>query len=135
MSQRRFCTFWTVQIWVLYIQNDHWPLQTSVTCCKKRNAPDHLKLTSNNLPFQIFLCSVGKIWDGQETAKSKIMNSLKNLKEKKKIKRKRKRKIWSPSCYRELKLTTKPCTGRTLRARCKIFACEVWACTESKILR
>ena len=43
--------------------------------------------------------------------------------------------FWSLSCHRELKLTTKPFTGRTLRARCKILAFEVWACTESKILR
>ena len=43
--------------------------------------------------------------------------------------------FWSLSCHRELKLTTKPFTGCTLCARCKILACEVWACTESKILR
>ena len=43
--------------------------------------------------------------------------------------------FWSLLCHRELKLTTKPFTGRTLRARCKILAFEVWACTESKILR
>ena len=42
--------------------------------------------------------------------------------------------FWSLSCHRELKLTTKPFTGCTLCARCKILACEVWACTESKIL-
>ena len=37
--------------------------------------------------------------------------------------------FWSLLCHRELKLTTKPFTGCTLRARCKISACEVRACT------
>ena len=43
--------------------------------------------------------------------------------------------FWSLSCHRELKLTTKLFTGCTLCARCKILAFDVWACTESKILR
>ena len=48
--------------------------------------------------------------------------------------------FWSLSGYKVLKLTTKPFTGRALRgllinARCKILACEVQACAESKIWR
>ena len=44
--------------------------------------------------------------------------------------------LWSLSCYKKLKLTTKPFTGHQLGAfwsRCKILACEVRACTERKI--
>ena len=37
--------------------------------------------------------------------------------------------FWSLSCHRKLKLTTKPFTGHTLCARCKILACVVRACT------
>ena len=48
--------------------------------------------------------------------------------------------FWSLSGHKVLKLTTKPFTGRALRgllinARCKILACQVQACTESKIWR
>ena len=48
--------------------------------------------------------------------------------------------FWSLLCYKELKLTTSQFTGCTLcglliQKRCKISACEVQACTESKISR
>ena len=46
--------------------------------------------------------------------------------------------FWSLTCYKELKLNTKPFTGRTLRGllihmQIILLACEVRACTESKI--
>ena len=47
--------------------------------------------------------------------------------------------FWSLSCYKELKLTCVP-PSRYIQfaafwSRCKILACEVWACAESKISR
>ena len=35
--------------------------------------------------------------------------------------------FWLPLCYKELKLTTKPFTGRAFWSRCKLLACEVHA--------
>ena len=43
--------------------------------------------------------------------------------------------LWSLSCYKELKLTTKPFTGRTLRGlliQMLNISCKVRACAESK---
>ena len=46
--------------------------------------------------------------------------------------------FWSLFCYKELKLTTKPCTGHTLHGlliqMAKLLACKVQACAGSKIL-
>ena len=46
--------------------------------------------------------------------------------------------FWSPFCYKDLKLTTKPFTGSTLHGlliqTAKLLACKVQACTGSKIL-
>ena len=49
--------------------------------------------------------------------------------------------FWSLSCYKELKLTSEWQSHLQVihfvafRSRCKVLVCEVWACTESKILR